>query len=362
MSDKGSSDKRKPTMRDVCKLAGVSTMTVSRVLGDPEKVSPETRLKVLRAIEQIGYVPDQNAGSLSSSKSHFVALILPTLTNSNFGDTAEGLTEILGRAGYQPLIGYSRYSLDQEEAVIRAMLARRPDAIVVAGAEHTKSTTLMLHQSGVPVIEIWDRPHQPIDISVGYSNEEAGRLAARHLISLGHRKIAALGASESGQGRDFRGEQRLSGFAAALLEAGLSDELVICEGDIPVSFTHGAKAMRQLLQHAPDVEAVFAVSDLSAVGAVMECHRAGIRVPEQISIMGFGNFEVGRQCVPSLTTISIDAQLIGRRTGQILLDLLDTKTPASLQRPAVIDLGFELLIRGSTAARIRRNEENQDNG
>jgi LacI family gluconate utilization system Gnt-I transcriptional repressor len=357
------SEKRKPTMRDVCKLAGVSAMTVSRVLGNAAKVSPETRLKVLRAVEQIGYVPDQNAGSLSSNKSHFVALVLPTLTNSNFGDTAEGLTEILGPAGYQPLIGYSRYRLAQEEAVIRAMLARRPDAIVVAGAEHSKASKLMLHQSGVPVIEIWDRPQQPIDISVGYSNEEAGRLAARHLISLGHRRIAAIGASEDGEGRDFRGEQRLSGFAAALVEAGLSDELIIREDEIPVSFTHGAKAMSVLLERAPDVEAVFAVSDLSAVGAVMECNRRGIPIPEQISIIGFGNFEVGRQCVPSLTTISIDAQLIGRKTGQILLELLNSKEPSALVRPVAIDLGFELFERGSTAERAPQGTlKGQSNG
>ncbi len=345
------SEKRKPTMRDVCKLAGVSAMTVSRVLGTTGKVSPETRSKVMRAIEQIGYVPDQNAGSLSSNKSHFVALVLPTLTNSNFGDTAEGLTEVLGPAGYQPLIGYSRYRLSQEEDVIRAMLARRPDAIVVAGSEHTKASTVMLHQSGVPVIEIWDRPKHPIDISVGYSNEEAGRLAARHLISLGHRRIAALGAIESGEGRDFRGEQRLAGFASALVEAGLSDELIIREDETPVSFTQGARAMGTLLDRAPDVEAVFAVSDLSAVGAVMECNRRGVAVPDQVSIMGFGNFEVGRQCVPSLTTISVDAQMIGRKTGEILLELLTSKQQPGQDRPASIDLGVELCVRGSTGPR-----------
>jgi LacI family gluconate utilization system Gnt-I transcriptional repressor len=344
-------EKRKPTMRDVCKLAGVSAMTVSRVLGKSGKVSPKTRLKVMRAIEQIGYVPDQNAGSLSSNKSHFVALVLPTLTNSNFGDTAEGLTEVLGPAGYQPLIGYSRYRLSQEEDVVRAMLARRPDAIVVAGAEHTKASTMMLHQSGVPVIEIWDRPKQPIDISVGYSNEDAGRLAARHLISLGHRKIAALGASERSEGRDFRGEQRLAGFASALVEAGLSDALISREDETPVSYTQGAAAMSRLLDRAADVEAVFAVSDLSAVGAVMECNRRGIAVPEQISIMGFGNFEIGRQCVPSLTTISVDAQMIGRKTGEILLELLNAEKQPDMARPVVIDLGFELCERGSTCER-----------
>lgn len=323
-------------------------MTVSRVLATPDKVSAKTRIKVLRAVEQIGYVPDHNAGSLSSNRSKFVALILPTLTNSNFADMAEGLTEVLDQHGYRPLIGYSSYSLEREEELIRAMLARRPDAIVLVGGIHSKAATVMLHQSGVPVVETWDRPQHPIDTAIGYSNIEAGRLAAQYLISLGHKRIAALGAREDRPQRDFRGEQRLAGFAAALLEAGLSDNLIIRVDHPPISFTQGATAMRDLLREAPDVEAVFVVSDIPAVGAVMEAHRQGYRVPEQISIMGFGNFEVGEQCFPSLTTISVDAQQMGRRTGEYLMDLLTSSEPASGAPGSAVDLGFELLVREST--------------
>ena len=344
-------ERRKPTMRDVCNLAGVSAMTVSRVLAAPDKVSPKTRVKVLKAIEQIGYVPDHNAGSLSSNRSKFVALILPTLTNSNFADTAQGLTEVLDQYGYRPLIGYSSYSQEREEELVRAMLARRPDAIVLVGGIHSKGAMVMLHQSGVPVVETWDRPTQPIDAAIGYSNTEAGRLAAQYLISLGHKKIAALGAREDRPERDFRGEQRLAGFAATLLEAGLSDKLVIRVDSPPISFTQGARAMRELLQQAPDVEAVFVVSDLPAVGAVMECHRQGVRVPEQISIMGFGNFEVGAQCYPSLTTISVDAQQIGRRTGEYLMALLTGNGEKRAEPGLTVDLGFELLVRDSTRAK-----------
>lgn len=336
-------------MRDVANLAGVSVMTVSRVLADRQKVSAKARARVLRAVDQIGYVPDHNAGSLSSQRSHFVALILPTLTNSNFADTAEGLTEVLTTHGYRPLIGYSSYSLEQEEALIRVMLARRPDAIVLVGAEHTKAAVILLHQSGIPVVEIWERPQHPVDIAIGYSNVDVGRLAAQHLIALGHTRIAALGAGQAGDVSDLRGEQRLAGFSTALMEAGISADLVIRTARPPFSFTQGADAMKLLLAQAPDVQAVFVVSDLPAVGAVMECHRQGICVPEQISIMGFGNFEVGVQCVPSLTTVSVNARLIGQRTGEYLVDLLDSPEPAGKTRPATVDLGFELLVRTSTA-------------
>lgn len=338
-------------MKDVCNLAGVSAMTVSRVLAAPDKVSPKTRAKVLSAVEQLGYVPDYNAGSLSSKRSKFVALILPTLTNSNFADMAEGLTEALAPHGYRPLIGYSSYSVEQEADLVRAMLARRPDAIVLVGGNHSKAATVMLHQSGIPVVETWDLPTAPIDAAIGYSNFEAGRLAAQYLVSLGHTRIAALGPRQDEARRDFRGEQRLAGFSAALAEAGLGDSHMIRLAQPPISFTQGASAMAQLLEQAPDVQAVFAVSDLAAVGAVMECYRRGIRIPEQISIMGFGGFEVGEQCFPSLTTISIDAQQIGHRTGVYLMDILDGEGSSARTSGHVVDLGIKLLVRDSTAKR-----------
>ena len=339
---------RKPTMRDVARLAGVSTMTVSRVLADPDLVSPDTRARVLEAVEQLGYVPDRVAGSLSSRRTNFVAAILPTLTNSNFADTAQGLTEALRAADYQLLIGYTAYRLSEEERLIRAMLPRRPDAIVVAGTVHTKAASQLLFRAAVPVVEIWDRPSQPIDRAVGFSNDEVGRAAARHLIALGHRRIGAIGSGIHGEARDFRGEARLAGFSAVLREAGIGDELIVQHGEAPVSFDHGARTLGMLLERAPDVEAVFAVSDMAAVGALMECHRRGIRVPEELSLIGFGDFDIGRQVVPSLTTIRVDAQLIGRRTGELLMALLDGVDAGTVPGPTV-DLGFELMQRETTA-------------
>ena len=190
---------RKPTMQDVARLAGVSTMTVSRVLTDPGVVAEETRERVQRAVEQLGYVPDKVAGSLSSRRTGFIAAILPTLTNANFADTAHGLTEVLRRAGYQLLIGYTMYSLAEEERLIRAMLARRPEALVLTGATHTKLATQLLHAAGIPIVEIWDLPATPIDHAVGFSNREVGRMAARHLLGLGHRRLGALGPRARGR-------------------------------------------------------------------------------------------------------------------------------------------------------------------
>ncbi len=342
---------RKPTMRDVSRLAGVSTMTVSRVLAGPETVAAETRARVLAAVEQLGYVPDQVAGSLSSRRTNFVAAVLPTLTNVNFADTAHALTEVLRPADYQLLIGYTMYRLEEEERVIRAMLSRRPEAIVVTSSHHTKAASQLLGRSGVPVVEIWECAGQPIDHAVGFSNIEVGRAAARHLIDLGHRRIAALGPGQAGVARDYRGEDRMIGFAAALREAGLADDLVIHHGDVPVGYDHGRQALGEVLARAPDVEAVFAVSDISAWGALMECQRRGIRVPHDLSLMGFGDFDFGRQSVPALTTMGVDARAIGTRTGELLMKLLNG---APRPEPEIVDMGFRLITRETTAQASRR--------
>jgi LacI family gluconate utilization system Gnt-I transcriptional repressor len=340
---------RQATMADVARLAGVSTMTVSRLLANPAAVSGETGERIRQAIERLGYVTDRVAGSLSSRRTGFVAAVLPTLANTNFADTAHGLTEALRPRGYQLLIGYTMYDMHEEERIVRAMLARRPEALVLAETLHNKATTQLLLGAGIPIVEIWEQPERPVDRAVGFSNAEAGRAAARHLIELGHRRIAALGPADDGPACDQRAMRRLDGFAAMLREAGLSDELVIRDGPTPFSFAEGAAALARLLERAADVTALFAVSDLSAVGALMECQRRGIGVPDRLSIMGFGDFEIGRVCVPSLTTVGVDARAIGEEAGRLILELLDADQVAgSLTRPAALDLGFVVIERGST--------------
>jgi len=337
-------------MRSVARLAGVSTMTVSRALTDPAAVAEATRQRVDDAIAKLGYVPDRVASSLRSGRTGFIGAVLPTLVNANFADTAHGITETLRRHGYQLVIGYTLYQLDEEERQVRSLLARRPEALVVAGTVHTRATTRALLDSRLPVVEIWDLPQRPLDWAVGFSNHDAGRAAARFLLLLGHRRIAAIGPAPAGPARDHRGEARLAGFAAALTEAGQAADLVVQPCPPPLSYTEGALAMSELLQRMPRVDAVFAVSDLAAYGAMMECRRRRVDVPGDVSILGFGDFELGRQSVPTLSTVRIDAQAIGRRTAELIVATLrDAARPADASRS--IDLGYTIEARESTRAR-----------
>ncbi|HTV52853.1 MAG TPA: LacI family DNA-binding transcriptional regulator [Steroidobacteraceae bacterium] len=341
---------QRPTIRDVSRLAGVSRMTVSRVIRDLDLVLPATRERVNKAIANLGYVPDRAAGSLASRRTGFIALILPTLTNTNFAAVAHGLTESLRQADYDLLIAYTEYSLEEEERQLKNLLARRPEAIVLTGAVHRRAAARLLLACDVPVIEIADLPRHPLEHAVGFSNYQAGRAAARYLIERGHRHIGAVGSASASDGDviDHRGEERMRGFEDELRLHGRSTELVLRHGRAPVSYEHGAAVTPILLQREPRLDAVFAVSDLSAVGVVMECQRRRLQVPEQLSVMGFGDFEIGTQINPALTTVHVDFRALGQRTARLLLELL---SGATSPRPSIIDVGLRVIERASVMSR-----------
>jgi LacI family gluconate utilization system Gnt-I transcriptional repressor len=335
---------QRPTIRDVSRLAGVSRMTVSRVISDPDLVLPGTRERVRKAIADLGYVPDRAAGSLASRRTGFIALMLPTLTNANFAAVAHGLTEALRRQDYDLLLAYTDYDLAEEERQLKNLLARRPEAIVLTGSAHRRTASRMLLAADIPVIEIADLPPQPIEHAIGFSNYQVGRTAARHLIEKGFRRIGAIASSMEGEVIDNRGEERMRGFEDELRFSGMATDLVLRHGKAPVSYDHGAAAIRVLLERAPDLDAVFAVSDLSAVGVVMECQRRGVAVPEDLSVMGFGDFEIGGEINPPLTTVHVDFHALGRLTGETILELLKNGPG---QPARIIDVGLSVVERAS---------------
>lgn len=307
-------------MIDVAKAAGVSTMTVSRALKDGASIAPETRDKIMKAVEGLGYVLDQSAGSLSSKRTGFVAALIPSINNSNFADTARGLTDALEGSGLQLLLGYTDYSTEQEEVLIESMLRRRPEAIVITGGSHTDRARKLLLQAGIPVIETWDLPKAPIRHVVGFSNAEASAALVRSLYAKGYRRIAFIGGTTN---RDTRGADRRTGYERAMAELGLKDSRVISFGTPPISMRQGGEAIARLVEQWPDVEAAICVSDLSAFGALVECQRRGWSVPKRIAIAGFGDFEISSHCYPTITTVGVNCYDIGNQAGQLLLRAIE---------------------------------------
>lgn len=308
-----------PTMADVAEHAGVSTMTVSRALKKDGRVSKATRDRILEAVNQLGYVLDQSAGALSSGRTGFVAALVPSINNSNFSDTARGITDGLEGAGLQLLLGYTDYATEKEEKLIESMLRRRPEGIILTGGSHTDRARRMLRNSGIPVVETWEIPDDPIDHVVGFSNSQVMGQLVRELAAKGYRKFGYIGGTTA---RDTRGSMRRAGFLKAVEELGLPPGRVISFGVPPISIEQGAQAIVNMLERWPDTEVVLCVSDLSAFGALMECQRRGLRVPEDIAIAGFGDYEISAFCHPRITTVNVDCYGIGRHAAEKLLQAI----------------------------------------
>lgn len=336
-----STARKSPTMADVARLAGVSPMTVSRSFKADSSVSEATRDAILKAADDLGYVFDSTASSLRSQRTDFIAVTIPSINNANFADTVRGLSEGLKPRGLQILLGYTDYDMAEEERLIEQFLRRRPEAIVVTGGRHTPRARRMLENAGIPVIETWDLPENPIGHVIGFSNAAAVRGMVDHFVAKGLTRIAFIGGDTT---RDTRGADRRAGFIAAMQAHGLDATRLIAAGVPPISMREGAEAMGRLLDTLPDTQAVICVSDLSAFGALTECQRRKVDVPGRLWIAGFGDYEIAGIAVPALTTINPFPRDIGARTAELILDVLDGRQ----DKPAHIAISPELLIRQST--------------
>lgn len=349
MSDASAGKKPKPpTMIDVAREAGVSTMTVSRAFRDDTSVSDTTREKILEAAERLGYVLDSTAAVLSSGRTGFVAVTIPSINNANFAETVRGLSERLRDARLEILLGYTDYDIQEEERLIEQFLRRRPEAIVVTGSSHTDRCRRLLVNSGVPVVEVWDLPQKPIGHVVGFSNSDAAKLMVDHFLERGYRRIAFIGGDTR---RDTRGLDRRRGFVEALAAHGLETDRVVAFGSPPISMREGAKAMAEVLERWPDTEAVMCVSDLSAFGALTECQRRGLRVPGDIALAGFGAYDIAEHAVPSISTIDVSAREIGRLAGDTVVRVLDSKGRSGVR--IVAEIEPRLIARDTTVATRR---------
>lgn len=330
------------TLGDVARLAGVAPMTVSRCLNQPDTVRSETRLKVQRAIDQTGYVQNRLAGSLASNRSRLVAVVLPMVTNPIFSDTFQAINDRLTRSGYQVLLGISGYQSEQEQELLDVILSRRPDGIILTGTLHTPASRNRLRAAGVPVVETWDLSPEPIDMLVCFSHEQVGREVARHLLGRGYEQFALLAVN------DPRGLRRADSFIKALAERDLTEVPQQVFQGLP-TLAHGRTGLSVLLDgielSAQRPLMIVCTSDTIAHGVLTEAAARGIRVPQELAVMGFGDMNFASHTFPALSTVRIDGKHMGDCAAQMLLERLLGQTTQN----AAIDIGFTLMERGSTA-------------
>lgn len=330
----------RPRMVDVARVAGVSPATVSRALREPDAVSPRMRARIDAAVERLSYRRNLMAGGLASARSMTIGVIIPSMINAFFSTTIEGMEVGFADSGYQLLIGNSRYGQDTEEQLIASLLAWSPAAIVVTGCRHSRGAMRMLLDANIPVVEMWELSDRPIDTVVGFSQRAAGAAAARHLIERGATRLGFIGAM---LGSDYRAGDRRAGFMAAAAEAGFEPP---AEFNVPEQATTvgGAKALSELMDAHPDVDAVLCSNDVMALGAVFEAHRRGWRIPQRLKLCGCGDIEFTAATEPALTTIRPPRRAIGLKIAEVLRERFAGVEPTE----TIFDLGFELVVRGST--------------
>jgi LacI family gluconate utilization system Gnt-I transcriptional repressor len=324
------------TLDDVARVAGVSAITVSRVVNRPELVRAATAEHVRRAIARTGYVPNLLAGGLASRRSRLIAAIVPTVTNYVFVETIQALTDRLWEARYHVLLGLTGYS-SREEALVTEILGRRPDALFIVGVNHSPDARRRILSAHIPVVEAWDLTETPLDMVVGFSHEKVGAAVAEHLVARGYRRFASVWAD------DERAMRRRGGFLEALARHGLA-EVGASLTPAPSTQRGGRRGMWELLERGVRPDAVVCSSDTFAQGVLAELRERGLSVPGDVAVMGFGDLEFAADTVPALSTVRIDRQGIGRRAAEALLALMDGKPPAQ----KVVDVGFEIVDREST--------------
>lgn len=324
------------TLRDVAKLAGVAPITASRALNTPDQVSPEVLQKVKDAIQRTGYVPNRLAGGLASSRSRLIAAVVPSIVVSVFVEMIETLNNTLFEAGYQLMLGQTGYSPVREEALLEAIIGRRPDGIFLTGIMQSSRGRARLLASGIPVVETWDLTPTPIDMLIGFSHSEIGREVANFLMAKGRQRLALVSSN------DERANRRALAFRDAVAQRGLHEVFVDNVGDLR-SLKSGREALRRILSEAPQVDAVFCSSDLLAMGVVTEAVAQGIAIPERLSVVGFGDVPYMADMSPALTTVHINGRDMGRMAAGFLVERAEGR---DVDEP-IVDLGFTIVERDS---------------
>ena len=309
-----------PTLHDVAAQAGVSTATVSRVVNFPDKVAPETRDKVNSAITALGYSPNFGAKVMAARRTNTIGAIIPTMENAIFARGLQAFQEELRLHGYTMLVASTSYSPQIEEEQIRALVARGADALLLIGHARSNAIYEFLAAQDVPSLVTWAYDSEEVRPSVGFDNKAAMGMIAQAVLAKGHKRLGYISANTNGNDR-ARG--RLLGIQDTMADAGLDPEsLRIVQTRYTIE--DGAQAFAEIMAHDPPPTAVLCGNDVLAVGALRQAQAMGIRVPEDVSVVGFDDIELAQVAYPPLTTMHVPHREMGRTAAQTLIRMLQS--------------------------------------
>ncbi|MWQ49649.1 gluconate operon transcriptional repressor GntR [Glaesserella parasuis] len=323
--------RKRPTLQHIADHLGITKMTISRYLRNPEAVAHQTGLRIAEAITEFGYIPNRAPDILSNAKSRAIGVLVPSLTNQVFADVIKGIELVTDKAGYQTMLAHYGYSQEKEEQRIESLLSYNVDGIILSENHHSKRTLKMLEVANIPVIETMDSSEIGIQQAVGFDNISAAQSMVETMISRGHKNIVYFTAR-----MDKRTKLKMQGYEQAMRKYHLEPHSLIT--DEPSSFTLGAKQLQQALAQYPDIDGIFCTNDDLAIGALFECQRLGIKVPKEMAIAGFHGHDVGQSLTPQLATVITPRLEIGKVAAQELLNRLKGEP----QQSSIINLGYQI--------------------
>ena len=330
----------RPSAKDVARLAGVSTATVSRVINSPDQVDADTQRAVRDAVAKLRYVPHGAARALRSARSQMVGAVVPSFDYALYARTTSAMQAVLDAEGYSLVLAEHHYDLKTELRTTEQLIRRGVDAFVFVGLTHDPALFTLLESYGRPYVLTWGVDPLQRHPSIGFDNRAATFAMTRHLIGLGHRRFGLLSAHPEGNDRAF---ERGAGVRAALAQAdlALADE---CVQYGPIDLAAATTMMRRVLRlgAARRPTAVLGTNDIFAVGAMVACREKGVRIPDDISITGCDNTDLGATQTPALTSIQTPITAIGRAAAEQVVARLEGKPHVAFQT-----LPFELVSRGS---------------
>ncbi|MBJ7221928.1 MULTISPECIES: LacI family DNA-binding transcriptional regulator [unclassified Brenneria] len=332
----GNSQQRPPTLEDVARAAGLSPMTVSRALNNPQIVRPETIGKVMEAVRATGYIPNMLAGGLASKRSKLIAVVVPQINNNMFVDTVQAISDELAVRGYHMLLCVAGYTHESETDIVATILSRRPDGIVLTGIHHSSELKKIILNASIPVVEIWDLTPTPLDMLVGFSHERIGNSIAQYLLIKGYLRLGLLWTE------DRRAGQRKKGIHE-IMQAQPGCHISETSVPLPATLALGRRGLSNLLADGGRFDAIICSSDTLAQGAIMEAGVRGLSVPDKLAVIGFGDLDFASHNTPSITTIRIDRWKIGKDAAAMLAEKIEGK---NVTEP-IVDIGFSLIERES---------------
>jgi LacI family transcriptional regulator len=332
--------RRKPTLTDVAREAGISIATVSRAMSQPGLVQPDTLDRIRQVAAKLGYVPNRRARALVSGQSDTIGVVVPTLASPIFSSTLQEMQRAFAVNGYQLLIASHEYDAASEAQALAQLISHGVDGLLVVGAERPQSTWAMIDSAEVPLVQLWEGRDGFDRVLV--DSFDAGYRVARHLLDIGHTRISVICGRLLNNDRQ---KARVNGIRAALEESGQTlARTQISEQNLTIAA--GRSGCMTLLETVPRPTAIIGTADLLAIGAMIEAQGRGIAVPDAMSFAGIDNVDVAAHLSPSLTTVDIPAASIGSEGAALMLRRL--RAPAPLE-DACVTLPINLVVRHSTA-------------